>query len=168
MTHTHSLWLLALASLMSLSGCQRTPPSPEETKAPGAPAVSVQQERSVDFGNATDNALWDKAGEAVRQGRLVAPPGNNATELYLQIRQAHPGISHGKTGQSVAEESLLDALDSLAPGLSLAIDEALDKHDPKEASRLVRLLAAAHPEYPSLPRQMARVRRAATTHGDSK
>lgn len=149
---------LFLGTLIGLAGC--SPTQPNENNPTATPSVSERQPHGISFGDRTYDALWVKAGRALREGRTVAPAGNNAVEFYLQIRQGYPELKFSNAKPTPAQKALLDTLNRLGPDVSLAIDQAVARKDLGEASRLVRMLAAIDAEYPALERHIQQVERA--------
>lgn len=155
---TMASWVLGL--LLSLSGCSPTQTGEDSPTVPSSTPSQVRQPHGISFGDRAYDALWAKAGKALREGRTVAPAGNNAVEFYLQIRQGYPELRAPNAKPTPAQKALLDTLNRLGPDVSLAIDQAVARKDLGEASRLVRMLAAIDAENPSLERHIQQVEQA--------
>lgn len=151
------LWWVVVLTCLFLLGCSEQSTS---NKRDVHQSTDEYKPTGFTFGNRAHDSLWAKGELALREGRTVAPAGNNAVEFYLQIRQAYPGIGTDNTPMTPAQQSLMDALNRLAPDVSLAIDQAVTSKKLGEASRLVRMLAAIDAEHPSLDRHIREIEQA--------
>jgi TonB family protein len=87
------------------------------TREDRAPAVTGTASRSaapMPTSGASDAALPSaesrllaRAAEAMAANRLVAPPGDNALELYLQVGARNPGSAEARAGVAAVRERLL-------------------------------------------------------------
>ena len=120
------LLLLAGTGFLALAGRSgvETP-----ALADGAGSVQVTNPAIV-----RGQALLARATRASAAGRLVAPAGDNAVELYLAARQQLPG--------NIAAR---DALGDLEPQLVKAARTALNQGENDEARRILALLEQAAP-----------------------
>ena len=97
------------------------PASP--TAAPAAPAPEMTKEQ-----------LLKEASTAYREGRYVAPPGNNALELYLHVLEKEPNNA--------------SARDALREGFSLftgPAEQYINAGNLDEANRVIELLTKVDP-----------------------
>lgn len=101
--------------------------APTETSTPtAAPARQIDQ-LSVD-------QLFKEARTALNEQRLVAPPGDNALELYLKILEREPN----NTGAQ-------DALRELFTFAASAAEQNISGRNLEEAQRVLTLLGKADP-----------------------
>ena len=100
---------------------------PATTSAPVAAAPTVAPALSVD-------QLYKEARVAMGESRMVAPPGNNALEYYLQILARQPDDSDAT-----------DALRELFPFATGSAEEQINQGNFDEAARIMNLLAKADP-----------------------
>ena len=112
-----------------------TGPAATQAAAPAAAAVSAQvAAMGVD-------QLRAAASSAVREQRLYAPPGNNAMEYYLALRDKAPN-----------DAAIASALTDLLPYALIATEQSISRDDFTEAQRLYALMEKADPKAPALPR----------------
>ena len=112
-----------------------TGPAATQAAAPPVAAVSAQvAAMSVD-------QLRAAASSAVREQRLYAPPGNNAMEYYLALRDKAP-----------SDAAIASALTDLLPYALIATEQSISRDDFTEAQRLYALMEKADPKAPALPR----------------
>ncbi len=78
----------------------------ETTPHDAAPSM-VQDESSI------ANALYDRAQGAIDEGKVAAPPGDNALELLLDAEKHAPGSDRGKALHQAAIGRLLDEAEQL-------------------------------------------------------
>ena len=96
-----------------------TGPAATQAAAPAAAAVSAQvAAMGVD-------QLRAAASSAVREQRLYAPPGNNAMEYYLALRDKAPN-----------DAAIASALTDLVPYALIATEQSISRDDFTEAQRL--------------------------------
>src|SRR5690606_10399742 len=81
------------------------------------------------------------ARQAYAESRLYAPPGENAFEYYLALRERVPG-----------DAAASSALTDLLPMTVIATEQSRDREDYDEARRLQALIERASPEHPALAR----------------
>jgi protein TonB len=112
-----------------------TGPAATQAAAPPVAAVSAQvAAMGVD-------QLRAAASSAVREQRLYAPPGNNAMEYYLALRDKAPN-----------DAAISSALTDLLPYALIATEQSISRDDFTEAQRLYALMEKADPQAPALPR----------------
>lgn len=120
---------LMLSLLALLSACGDAPPSPNQ--AADAAAIAPKQPAVASIPtDETPAALMRRANAAFRDNRIVDPSGDNATELFLAVRERapdHPGLA--------------EALVEIMPLAQLAFDAAMRRDDLAEAERLHGLIA---------------------------
>ena len=99
--------------------------SMSQTGRPSADAT----EAAADDAQSGPQILLGLAGDAMRDGRLVAPAGNNAYEFYLSVLQLEPGslIAH-------------DALRESFPRATVEIEQTINQKELEEARREIDLL----------------------------
>ena len=116
-----------------------TPPATAVRSAPSAPATSV-----------TDTL--NRARAALQAGRIVAPPGDNALELFGDVLATSPDEPEALDGlRRVVDQLLRQAEDALAA------DDFRGARDPLE---YVRLVKPDHPRLNFLDAQIARAQAA--------
>lgn len=120
--------VLILSLLAALSACgdapQSTSSSGTEIAAVSAPTVAPAAKEE------TAAELMRRANAAFREDRIVDPSGDNATELFLALRDRdpnHPGLA--------------DALVEIMPLAQFAFEAAVRNQDLAEAERLHALIA---------------------------
>lgn len=79
-----------------------------------------------------------QAGEALEAGRLVAPPGDNAAELYQQVLDLEPGHEDARTGLVNTHDALLERAIELAEEYDFesaeeVLEQAGEIHEAPEA-----------------------------------
>lgn len=94
-----------------------------------ADAASSAQSGSGDAGASGVDILLGLARDATREGRLVAPQGNNAYEYYLSVIQLDP-----------QNTTALDALRETLPFASQEIERMINRRQLEEARREIALL----------------------------
>ena len=110
---------------------------PAATQATAAPASAV----SAQVAAMGEDALRAAASSALREQRLYAPPGNNAMEYYLALRDKAPN-----------DAAIASALTDLLPYALIATEQSISRDDFAEAQRLYGLMEKADPKAPALPR----------------
>lgn len=121
-----SLTLTATLAALVACGGDPAPTAPASTTA--TPTVAAPTKPSTPAIAAAD--ARQNASLAVREGRVVAPAGNNAFEWYLSLREQRPDDS-----------SVTMALIDLMPIADQAARFALEGGDVAEATRIVDLMA---------------------------
>jgi protein TonB len=112
-----------------------TGPAATQTATPPASAVSAQ------VAAMGEDQLRAAASSALREQRLYAPPGNNAMEYYLALRDKAPN-----------DAAIASALTDLLPYALIATEQSIGRDDFTEAQRLYALMEKADPKAPALPR----------------
>ena len=112
-----------------------TGPAATQTTAAPASAVSAQ------VAAMGEDQLRAAASSALREQRLYAPPGNNAMEYYLALRDKAPN-----------DAAIASALTDLLPYALIATEQSIGRDDFAEAQRLYGLMEKADPKAPALPR----------------
>ncbi|WP_229659069.1 energy transducer TonB [Luteimonas terricola] len=143
---------LAAALVVAISACGKDEaaapagdaaagPAAEQTveTAPDA-AVQVAAQADALAGLGADE-LRERGRAAYAESRLYAPPGDNALEYYLALREKSPG-----------DAAVASALTDLMPMLVIATEQARDREDFDEAGRLAALVARADANHPALSR----------------
>ena len=103
------------------------------TAVPGAPA-SPTAAPAAPVPEMTKEQLLKEASTAYREGRYVAPPGNNALELYLHVLEKEPNNA--------------SARDALREGFSLftgPAEQYINAGNLDEANRVIELLTKVDP-----------------------
>lgn len=150
-------WLkisLAAALAASLAACGGDPAGPEQAvptaddaAAPGdAPAAAAQQDSGDAHEGMSVEELRAAAGKAYAESRLYAPPGDNALEYYLALRERLPG-----------DAAVSSVLTDLLPMTVIATEQSRDREDYEEARRLRVLIERASPGHPALARLSASI-----------
>jgi len=149
--------MFALAILLgACSGDQ--PAAPEASTQPGdgggepaaAPADEAQPPPADDaLAALSADELRAAARQAYAESRLYAPPGDNALEYYLALRERAPG-----------DAAASSALTDLLPMTVIATEQSRDREDYDEARRLQGLIERASPEHPALPRLASTIEQA--------
>ena len=98
-----------------------TTAAPTEAAPTTAPVLTVDQ-------------MYKEARKAMGENRMVAPPGNNALEYYLQILARQPD-----------DAGATDALRELFPFATGSAEEQINQGNFDEATRIMNLLAKADP-----------------------
>ncbi|KAF1004973.1 MAG: hypothetical protein GAK28_03600 [Luteibacter sp.] len=97
---------------------------------PGIATGSTLSESAPSVGNSNEiDILLGLARQATKEGRLVAPQGNNAYEYYLSVIQLDS-----------ANASALDALRETLPFASQEIEQLINRRQLDEARREIALL----------------------------
>jgi periplasmic protein TonB len=112
-----------------------TGPAATQAAAPPVAAVSAQ------VAAMGADQLRAAASSALREQRLYAPPGNNAMEYYLALRDKAPN-----------DAAIASALTDLLPYALIATEQSISRDDFAEAQRLYALMEKADPKAPALPR----------------
>jgi protein TonB len=110
---------------------------PAATQAAAPPVAAV----SAEVAAMGVDQLRAAASSAVREQRLYAPPGNNAMEYYLALRDKAPN-----------DAAIASALTDLLPYALIATEQSISRDDFTEAQRLYALMEKADPKAPALPR----------------
>lgn len=147
----HGLRLAAmLCALLALAACgKKEAPATASTGAPATtatPAKSPEGAVSPQVAALGVDELRNKARIAYQESRLYAPPGDNALEYYLALRDKLPG-----------DPGASSALTDLLPMTVIAIEQSRDREDFAEAQRLYGLLDKADKSHPALPRLKASI-----------
>lgn len=121
--------------MLALAGCEgASAPATQEASAgsDALPAPVLEQMGT--------QPLRARAEAALRDQRLHTPPGDNAVEYYLALREreSDPGVAA--------------ALGEMQPYVLIATEQALAQQQLDEARRLVGLLARMDAHAPALPR----------------
>jgi len=142
---------IALTLGLGLAACGKSDAPASGAAAPAVPAGPTEAEKALAAAAEKQAAalaalspeeLKQRGSQALREQRLYAPAGDNAMEYYLALRKqsAKPDAS--------AESALMD----LQPYAVIAAEQALGREDWVEAERLRKLIEAADPNAPALPR----------------
>lgn len=140
--------IVALAAL--LAACGRDQAAPDATEAPAGPAPTAEeavedaqpeQQAEDQLAAMSVDELRAAARQAYAESRLYAPPGENAFEYYLALRERVPG-----------DAAASSALTDLLPMTVIATEQSRDREDYDEARRLQALIERASPEHPALAR----------------
>ena len=116
------------------AGQQAAPaPTPESVVAASVSAMGVDQ-------------LREAANKAYNENRLYAPPGDNAMEYYLALRDKQPGDAGASS-----------ALSDLLPMTVIATEQGIARDDFEEAARLLALIGKADANHPALGRLKASI-----------
>jgi len=110
---------------------------PAATQATAPPVAAV----SAEVAAMGVDQLRAAASSAVREQRLYAPPGNNAMEYYLALRDKAPN-----------DAAIASALTDLLPYALIATEQSISRDDFTEAQRLYALMEKTDPNAPALPR----------------
>ena len=122
--------LVAGATMVALSGQIGTEPESRPAATPGIAASAVRAQASKRLED-----LVSRAQAAYAAGRITAPVGEGAMELFLAVREQAPA-------NAVAAESLAEML----PLAAVSARAALDRGDNDEARRILGLMERAAPE----------------------
>src|SRR5690606_2021975 len=142
---------LVAALVVAISACGKdeaaAPAGDAAATAAGQPAdaapdaadqVAAQADALAELGA---DELRERGRAAYAESRLYAPPGNNALEYYLALREKSPG-----------DAAVASALTDLMPMLVIATEQARDREDFDEANRLAALVEHADASHPALSR----------------
>jgi periplasmic protein TonB len=145
-TGEHMLRLaIGLVVLCAFAGCgkkdETATTAPTETGAAGTPAAAPAAAVSAQVAAMGVDQLRAAASSAVREQRLYAPPGNNAMEYYLALRDKAPN-----------DAAIASALTDLLPYALIATEQSISREDFNEAQRLYALMEKTDPKAPALPR----------------
>ena len=150
MFHRFAPLALSAAVVFAIPACKKQEAAPaagpqaaSTTAASTAPAAPVV---SAAVAQMTPEQLRDAARKAYDDNRLYAPPGNNAMEYYLALRDKQPG-----------DASASSALSDLLPMAVIATEQGIAREDFEEAKRLVALIGKADPNHPALARLKASI-----------
>lgn len=141
---------LVAALVVAISACGKdesvTPAGDAAAPAAGAadtpPDAAGQVAAQADALAGLDaDELRERGRAAYAESRLYAPPGDNALEYYLALREKSPG-----------DAAVASALTDLMPMLVIATEQARDREDFDEAGRLAALVARADANHPALSR----------------
>lgn len=134
---------VALAALLAACGSDEA--APDTAQAPAGPASEEVLEQAQQAGDQLAAMSVDElraaASQAYAESRLYAPPGGNAFEYYLALRERVPG-----------DAAASSALTDLLPMTVIATEQSRDREDYDEARRLQALIERASPEHPALAR----------------
>ncbi|MFA6231457.1 MAG: energy transducer TonB [Rhodanobacter sp.] len=100
-----------------------------ELNESGPVAVEAASSSAPADGPSGTSILLGLARDAMHEGRLVAPAGNNAYEFYLSVLQLQPD---NQTAQEALRESFPEAAEK--------IEHAINQQDLEEARREIDLL----------------------------
>ncbi|MGY0560535.1 energy transducer TonB [Luteimonas sp. A277] len=140
---------LAAALAATMAACGGDPAAPEQAASTGddaasespAPAAAPPQDSGDAHQEMSVDELRAAAGKAYAESRLYAPPGDNALEYYLALRERLPG-----------DAAVSSALTDLLPMTVIATEQSRDREDYEEARRLRALIERASPGHPALAR----------------
>ena len=141
---------IALTLGLGLAACKKDD-APAAAATPAVPAGPTAEEKAAAAAAAqaeaalaalTPEELKKRGSQALREQRLYAPAGDNAMEYYLALRK------QSEKPDASAESALMD----LQPYAVIAAEQALGREDWIEADRLRKLIEAADPNAPALPR----------------
>jgi TonB family protein len=135
------LWLLALAAVAAPLAWFALQTNPQQ--APGAALPAPVNTAPADTALAQ---LLRRADQALAAGQLLAPPGNNAADLYREALQRDPH-----------EQRALNGLEAVIDKLLADADAQLQQHHLDAAQQLVdaaRALSPAHPHVAFLAAQI--------------
>lgn len=129
--------LIPLAVGTLLAACAKAPPdpAPPASSRPGLiaatpPTTISTAPKTTTTSDEPDQATqYQRAIQAEREGRIVAPAGDNAFELLLSLREQAPD-----------HEGYRNALFDLMPLADQAIRHALQQNDLAEADRITSLM----------------------------
>lgn len=96
---------------------------------PTSDGASAAEAGSGNAGTTEVDILLGLARDATREGRMVAPQGNNAYEYYLSVIQLEP-----------TNATALDALRETLPFASQEIERMINRRQLEEARREISLL----------------------------
>lgn len=135
------LWLLALAAVAAPLAwfALQTNPQPAPSAALPAPVNTVPADTAL-------AQLLRRADQALAAGQLLAPPGNNAADLYREALQRDPH-----------EQRALNGLEAIIDKLLADADAQLQQRHLDAAQQLVdaaRALSPAHPHVAFLAAQI--------------
>jgi protein TonB len=137
-----------LVVLCAFAGCgkkdEASTTTPLATGAPGSAATTAGAAPtavSAEVAAMGVDQLRAAASSAVREQRLYAPPGNNAMEYYLALRDKAP-----------KDAAIASALTDLLPYALIATEQSISRDDFSEAQRLYALMEKTDPNAPALPR----------------
>lgn len=114
-----------------VAGAAKPAAAPNAAATPAAPAAAAPAQPVPDL---TPEQLSKEASAAMRENRLVAPPGNNALEYYLSLLEKQPTNATAK-----------DALREMFPIVTGAVEQDINSGGLDEATRVINLLAKADP-----------------------
>jgi formylglycine-generating enzyme required for sulfatase activity len=108
---------------------------------PGRPVVGAIRAEMERMG--AINSLLAQGDEALEEGRLVAPPGDNATEYYREALEMDGGSERALAGLAAVHAALLDDAMELAEemdfeGADDLLEQAADVHDDAAAIEQAR------------------------------
>lgn len=140
---------LAAALTLAISACGKDEaPAPATGDAVASQATDATPDAAEQVAAQADtlaalgvDELRERGRAAYAESRLYAPPGDNALEYYLALREKSPG-----------DAAVASALTDLMPMLVIATEQARDREDFDEASRLAALVERADATHPALAR----------------
>lgn len=134
--------VIAAAALIAACSDKQAPPPATQTPAataaaePAASPATAEPAPQADTKAALDalsvDDLFQKANKAVSDNRIAAPVGDNAVEYYLAILAREPG-----------RDGARDGLRELFPFATGVVEQAINRGDVDEATRVIDLLARA-------------------------
>jgi protein TonB len=124
-----------------MTACSKQEAAPSATPQPTPPAAVVAGVAESGGQDRDALALSQRADQALREQRLLLPPGDNAFELLLAALEADPGNPITRT-----------ALADLLPYAVLHVEQQTAAGDDQDASRTLALILRADPQAPSVPR----------------
>lgn len=147
----HHGWVpvaLTIAVAVALGGCKKDDAAAAGPQAATTAAAAPTPESVVSASVSAMNVvqLREAASKAYNDNRLYAPPGNNAMEYYLALRDKQPG-----------DAGAASALSDLLPMAVIAAEQGIARDDYDEAKRLVALIGKADPNHPALSRLKASI-----------
>lgn len=107
------------------------PATPGTAAAPTAAPAAAPAQPVPDL---TPEQLSKEASAAMRENRLVAPPGNNALEYYLSLLDKQPNNVGAR-----------DAVREMFPMITGVVEQNINSGAIDEATRVITLLAKADP-----------------------
>lgn len=133
---------LASVLCLALAACNQEQSATSAAMAKTQTDMQAAQKTEATLAAMSSEDLRELANVAFREQRLYAPVGNNALEYYLAIRKK------SDKPDALTESALMD----LAPYTVIATEQAINRLDFNEASRLHDLIAAIDSNVPALPR----------------
>lgn len=132
---THQARMMALPMIL-LTACGKAPVTAD------ARTPSSQGRVAAGLAETTEiEALRARAQQALQAGKLFAPEGDNALELYLRLRKRTP-----------TDPGVQAALEDLQPQLVIAVEQAIANGRYATGGTLIGLLEQLDARAPALPR----------------
>jgi periplasmic protein TonB len=120
-----------------MSGGTKAPAPTVKAPAPAgaaAPAPGAAPAPEAPLPELTPQQLLKEASTALREQRIVAPPGNNAFEYYERLLEKEP-----------TNQTAIDALRETFPIAIGPVEQDINAGNVDEATRVINLLAKADP-----------------------